>query len=513
VVAAMRQVSTSLARRAAGAFRRRGVAVATVVVCAAGLAACSGAGSSVARGTSAAAAVSSRGVPSGRAALLSGPITQGTIIEPTSPVPVDLAAAGYVEQEYFASGTATAYQPVGPLSPDGRWAVRPQSTAAYRTRIVVRRPADPRRFNGTVLVEWLNVSGGVEADPDWAYLNPEIVRDGYAYVAVSVQRFGVDGGRALLSTPGAPPSTGLVGAEPARYGTLVHPGDQYAFDIFSQIGMALRDARRPAVFGDLHPRRFVAVGESQSAFFLTTYIDAIQPRTHVYDGFFVHSRAGTSASLSGGVGGGGVPGNLWIRTDVDVPVFIFETETDLGPLLDYGPARQPDSARIHTWEVAGTAHADAYLVGPVASLLGCHFTVNEGPQHVVAQAALAAFERWLTTGTPPPVAARLQLASTSPPVIARDALGNALGGVRTPAVDVPVATLSGNAPPGASLVCSLFGSTVPFDGATLVRLYHDKAGYLAAYTADLDRTIAAGFLLAADRAELLAQAQAVQFPS
>jgi hypothetical protein len=266
--------------------------------------------------------------------------------------------------------------------------------------------------------------------------------------------------------------------------------------------------------GPLRPIRIIAVGESQSAFFLSTYINAVQPTAHVFDGFLVHSRGGSGASLTGTpTAGADVPRGLRIREDIDVPVFIFETETDLGPRLDYGPARQPDSDRIRTWEVAGTAHADAYLVGGFAGLLGCDFEVNEGPQHFVAEAALVALDRWVAHAEPPSKAPPLELAKTDPPEIARDAWGNAIGGVRTPAVDVPIAALSGEAPPGASELCSLFGSTVAFDDGTLVSLYGDKQGYLAAYERSLDQAITGGFLLARDRDELLAQARAVAFPS
>jgi hypothetical protein len=247
---------------------------------------------------------------------------------------------------------------------------------------------------------------------------------------------------------------------------------------------------------------------------LTTYINAVQPIAQVYDGFFVHSRGGSAASLTGTpMASDDVPRGLQIRSDTDVPVVIFETETDLGPLLDYGPARQPDSDRIRTWEVAGTAHADAYVIGGFASVLGCDFTVNEGPQHFVVQAALVALNRWITDGVAPATAPPLRLAKTTPPELARDALGNALGGVRTPAVDVPISALSGESPPGASRLCALFGSTVPFDAPTLTRLYETKARYLAAYERSLDTAIEAGFLLESDRTELLAQAEGVSFSS
>ena len=131
----------------------------------------------------------------------------------------------------------------------------------------------------------------------------------------------------------------------------------------------------------------------------------------------------------------------------------------------------------------------------------------------MAQAAFVAFLHWVDDGTPPPSPKPFTLSTTDPAALALDAHGNVVGGVRTPAVDVPVSTLSGAPPAGSSELCGLFGSTVPFSPQTLVALYGSQAGYVAAYTADLDRAIAAGYVLPADRAALLAQAAQVSFPS
>jgi hypothetical protein len=116
-------------------------------------------------------------------------------------------------------------------------------------------------------------------------------------------------------------------------------------------------------------------------------------------------------------------------------------------------------------------------------------------------------------GTQPPSPKPFALSSTDPARLALDAHGNVVGGVRTPAVDVPVSTLSGAPPQGSGELCGLFGSTVPFTSQTLVALYGTKAGYVAAYTSDLNRAIAAGYILAADRASLLAEATQVPFPT
>ncbi|ONH31508.1 hypothetical protein BL253_09375 [Pseudofrankia asymbiotica] len=493
------------------------IAVASVV--AVGAAACSGSvipddnhSPAGARGEGTATAERRPAVP---AATLTGPVTAGAISEPVGAGP-DMAAHSYVEQEYFAAGTATAYTAAGTLGNDGAWRVSPSTKAPYKTRLIVRRPADLERFKGTVVVEWLNETAGVDTSAEWTSFGEEVMRSGSIYVGLSVQALGVVGGKSLLPIPGAPPAVGARGTTPERYGSLAHPGDKYAFDILSQVGAALRAPGGGPALGGAHPDRLVAAGESQSAFFLTTYVNAVHPVANVYDGFFIHSRAGSAAGLDGtsGVGGSG-PSAVRIRTDLNARVFIFETETDVGPTLGYAVARQDNTDQLRTWEVAGTAHADASLTGsPDASGLGCPGRINTGPQHYVANAAFAALIRWVTDGTQPPRADRLALNGTGTgATLARDARGIARGGVRTPPVDVPVAVLSGDPSPGTtSVLCGLFGSTTPFDAATLASLYPTRDSYLSAFDKSLSSTIAAGFLLEADRAALTTEARSAPLP-
>jgi Alpha/beta hydrolase domain len=442
------------------------------------------------------------------AATLTGPITTGQVIEPLSAHTPDLVAYGYVEQEYFAAGRATAFKADSTPS-DGKWTITPTTSAAYKTRILVRRPKNPAHFNGTVVVEWLNVTDG-ESDPDWLYLNPMLMRDGYAYVGVSAQAVGIDGGKALIGSLTG--SGGLVTKEPSRYGSLHHPGDQYAQDIFAQIGQALR-AQGQMALGGLEPKHIVATGESQSAIFLTTFADAVQPRTDTFDGIFLHSRFGFGASLGGSISPKAGPDNLRIRTDLKVPTFMAETQTDVMQ-FGYALAQQPDTDKIRTWEMAGTSHADQWQLGTLpASIIGCTAPINTGPMHSVVQAAFTAFDKWAVDGTPPPSPPPFRQASTHPVTLALDAHGNVIGGVRTPAVDVPVSTLSGTPPAGASPVCQYFGSTVAFTPAQLAGLYGTRNNYIAAHTKSLDKAIAEGYLLEADKASFLAAAQQVPFPA
>jgi hypothetical protein len=444
-------------------------------------------------------------------AVFTGPFTAGHVIEPLTALPTDLAAHGYVEQEFSASGTAHAFRATSAPS-DGKWSITPTSSAPYATRILVRRPANPKDFSGTVVVEWMNESAG-ESAPDWDYLNPEIMNAGDAWVGVSAQSLGVDGGKSLLSGGKVTGSVqGLVQQEPQRYGNLHQPGDQYSFDVYDQIAFGLRDSLSKAL-GPLHPRHILAVGESQSAFYLTTFADTLEPHDYPYDGIFIHSRGTSGAPLDAASNTRSTAQTpLLIRTDLRVPVFMSETQTDL-IMLGYAPAQQPNTDRIRTWEIAGTSHADIYEVGGNASVIGCTTPINTGPQHVVVQAAFADFSRWVIEGTPPPEPSPFKLASTNPPTLALDSHGNVIGGVRTPAVDVPVSTLTGSAPAGTSELCALFGTTTPFTPQELTSLYGSKSNYLSKYTADLGKAISERYLLPSERAELLAQAQDVQFPS
>jgi hypothetical protein len=437
----------------------------------------------------------------------SGPVTMGVITEPASAVPVDLAPNGYLEDEFLAAGMACGYDAGDDAPADGHWPSRAGAdTAPYRTRVVVRRPADSDRFSGVLLVEWLNVSSGFEADPDWAYLHEEIFRAGHAYAGVSAQAVGVIGGTARLALDDQP-APGLVGTNPERYGSLHHPGDRYSFEIFRQIGHALRGAVPDRLLG-LRPTAVVAIGESQSAMYLTSYINAVHPLSPVFDGFLVHSRGAGAAALTGEpIDPPSVTTGVRIRTDSTTPVLVLEAEGDLMPPLAFRIARQPDSNRLRLWEMAGTSHADSYLIGVAADLMGCDWRINEGPHRFIAQAALHALVGWCTAGTPPPSAARIEFSSDHPPVIARDRAGNAVGGVRTPVVDVPLVTLRGDSPPGkADALGWLVGSTTPLPPDDLLRRYGDRAGYLRAFTESLDEATGAGFLLPAHREELLANA-------
>lgn len=442
----------------------------------------------------------------------------------------DLGQLGYHSEEFTVAGSATSYRMIAGPTADGNWDIVPDKAAPYKTRVVVVRPDDPLKFNGVVLVEWLNVTAGQDTAADWMVVHREILRRGYAYVAVSAQRVGIEGGAAAM--PGAP-GMSLKKADPARYGSLSHPGDAWSYDIYSQVAQALKAKDASGLLGPLVARKVLSIAESQSAAFQVTYINAVDCLARVYDGFFVHSRFGGASGIDGTAMRAGSDGPAYVkfRRDPRVPVLGLITETDLlgGGIPGYSGARQPDNDTLRVWELAGAAHADGYqftgafvdsgllphaelarVFVPTESLPGFQLAkpYNAGmPQHYAAEAALAALTSWVETGTPPISTRRLELTSDSSHAgeehLAVDANGLALGGVRTPWVDVPTMRLAGYGNSGG-FVAAIAGVSEPFSKVQLEKLYPGgKAEYLTLFAIALHRAIAEGHLLREDWQEIL----------
>jgi hypothetical protein len=247
-----------------------------------------------------------------------------------------------------------------------------------------------------------------------------------------------------------------------------------------------------------------------------------------YDGFLVHSRGAGGAPLSQPpLASVSTPSPAPIRDDNPDPVLVLQSETDVNE-----GARQPDSPTFRLWEMAGTAHVDAYSIGIGLGdigdgsgdkalfdamrnppTLGCAAPANAGPSHVIVQSALRRLHKWVKLGELPPVAPRLEVTTFSPRTYARDANGNVLGGIRTPHVDAPVAVVTNDGQSGPGLLCRLTGATFPFDGAKLRSLYRDHDRFVTKWRRASNQAVAAGFLLAVDARYLNAAAAASTVPN
>jgi Alpha/beta hydrolase domain len=386
----------------------------------------------------------------------------------------------YVEEEFFFEGTANRYTIPTGVQPNSATGAILDGGHSYKTRLIVRRPARLRDFKGTVFVEWLNVTAGYDIEAQWTVGWPHMVDEGAIYVGVSAQRVGVQGGG-----PGS-----LTVWSPARYGSLdVTDGgtitnDALSYDIFSQAGQAIAHPMGvdPLVSMRSKVERVIMTGASQSAGRLQIYFNSVRPLDPIYDALLL------------------IVGGNMTRTDQGIKVFKFTSETDAPSQL---AARQPDTDEFRHWEVAGAAHADFYFnsyLAPLGMRDGIPPTptncddppLSRMPFYEVGDAAGDALVRWMTDGTSPPIGPPIEFASTSPPVIARDALGLAIGGIRLPDIVAPLALNTGqNSGPA---FCLLFGTYIPFDDATLHQLYASRGDWISEFTQASRDAYRAGFI-------------------
>jgi hypothetical protein len=414
-----------------------------------------------------------------------------------------ISTAGYTDREFWISGLAKTYRASSSLGSDGKWnAYVYSSNTPYQTVALVRRPADPAKFNGIVIVEWLNVSSGYILDVDWAMGKEEFLRQGYAYVGLTNQKVGMNG---------------LKEKNPTRYAAGNLPNDDISYDLLSQTAQAVR-TQYGTLLGGLVPQKVFATGHSQSAIRLVTYVNAIHRLDRVFDGFVIHGRGNSGFKLSSG-DWRGTPSSTVIRNDLNEPVFQIQTEMDVDSQSDTSKA--VDTAKIRYWETAGASHSDAYMLEGIYSVstrppASCDKPANSMPFYRVQNAAYSHLVRWTTTGIAPPTAPRIKRSLLGR--IQRDSNGNALGGLRLPEIDVPFAKYGiDNGTTGSTEFLDLFacitsGSTEMFSATKLSSLYSSRTDYYTKYKAAADRALAAGYILPADHAKALQQASVAPIP-
>jgi hypothetical protein len=406
--------------------------------------------------------------------------------------PLDLSTHGFSEKEYFFEGST--------------------SIGAYKSRMIVRRPVNAANFNGTVIVEWMNASSGGDIDVDFLSLLPLAEKKGYAYVAVTAQQAGVDF---------------LKKRDAARYGSLSMAEwaltQTAADEVFSQAAKALLSGGSGvAPLQGLKAKRLIAIGQSQSSLRLTNYVNSVhglrlQP---IFNAFVLHS-------------GGDAP------TRFPVPIFKINSENEAPSYFGF---RAVANANYLYWEVPGSSHqpldSNDYASDMVKQIQGvsliCPFPFSGpgGPVGIdsVLRAAVHELNSWAGGGAKPPAAPLITMnmdwLKPSVGIIQRDTYGNALGGIRMPQQEAPVAR---NTP---SYACSLpFGAiSIPlnllpqydaFDGnadpakdptdsyyepASAKALYGNHTFYVTKFSLAATKAALAGYILDFDAQQMISGA-------
>ncbi len=314
-----------------------------------------------------------------------------------------------------------------------------------------------------------------------------------------------------------------------------------------------------ARFSGLHVKHVFEAGFSQDGGFTFTQADVFNALERmpgggpIYDGYVPGGTGGPSNIDFGLTPAGALPANdpRHQMQPRDVPVIHINTETEEALGAPGGlPYRRPDSDapgdRYRLWEVPGASHVSndfggampitlqlnlaelqgippsqlapvgcahqQFINGPSMGVPGV-IDPNDYPFKNVANAAFADLLNWVNHGPPPPHANPIAVSGGA---IQRDAFGNALGGVRTPFVDVPVTTYSPTDtvahPTAFSGFCVLYGYNTPFSPATLAALYRNHGQYVAKVARESLQLVHEGFWLRPDAIDVIRAAAHADVP-
>src|SRR5688572_87044 len=373
----------------------------------------------------------------------------------------DLPHFKYLTKEYFVSGTANG-QP-------------------YKTRIVIRKPADNNRFSGLVLSESMHPSG-----------NPWMFHFTHVY-SMSSGHAGVE---ILTSSP-----QGIIEFNPERYKSLQIANGQ-TNEIIAQVGALLKSKQNDSPLAGLAVRKMVLAGSSASAGVVVNYMPAnmmyrLADMKPIYDGFLPTSNNSNVPS-------------------VDVPTI--QVPTMLEVFRGTGTTRVDSDmpgSQIRVYEFAGMAHIDsrdaaAYYPDP------CKNPISRFPLAVFMSVALNHLFAWVDKGVLPPHADRYYVdynTENDGSMLALDEHGNVKGGIRNPYVDVPAKSYrvpnSGAEPPiknphpfiaargeaAQNQLCGLSNYEVALTPAQLKRLYKDKKDYQTKVQRRYDELVKQGWAL------------------
>jgi hypothetical protein len=449
----------------------------------------------------------------------------GTAYFPGAPGSINLADYGYVEDEYFISGTANVYQ----YDASGKDVEIKTPNVPYTTVILVRHPADPRRFSGRVQLEMSHPQFGVTTQV-WAHNYKMFMADGDAWVRVTTVR-------------GGPAASSIAVAQqynPTRYASLNVPEDGLNWDIIGQIAEMLKSNASNSPLKGLHVKQIFMEGFSGAGAIVQMWINDFshilrQPNGQsIIDGYVVGEPSGYPL-----INSQASP----IATDdprqavipPGVPVVKLHTRPE--PANQRRPDSDTADDQYRTYEVAGAAHTDNYT-NPYsfptfiqesgtpwaqANLypFTCEYAMNDFPFENQWNLAINVIERWASEPASgpgptwnPPHAQRIALNPDGS--IEKDQFGNDLGGVRSPAVDVPTATYyDTNVPlPGDRGFCSntTVGHVVPFTTAQLKALYPTHQDYVRKVTLDALKLGREGWLIPMDVASTIKAAEDSNVP-
>jgi hypothetical protein len=401
---------------------------------------------------------------------------------PGMPLPV-LQPHGYVEEEYFVSGTV-----------DGK---------PYATALLVRKPKDAAKFSGVVAVETLHAQGAI---PFWG-LREVLMSGNHGWVMVVSQRSALEAFNkksnaaryASLQIPEAPGTP----ANPMA----PNPQDAISQEIMSQVGALLKSNSRGGPFAGMKVKYLIMGGSSQTGMTTLRYIQQSHSKARLSDGKPVYDGYLPMEAFATGPLTGGDAAVIHVVGEGDFGLFrAFSAQGAFTVRADSDSAND----RFREYEFPASSHVPTRGISDPKVIFATLDNVTKPGEHLSQfptppfyNATLVNLIDWITKGISPPKAPPIERENGE---ILRDEYGNAKGGVRTPYVDLPTVRYIASAPATepANMVRRMIGLQEPIPTEKLLSMYKSRADYLERFDQEIDRLVAQRWLQAKDGEKLKA---------
>lgn len=432
--------------------------------------------------------------------------------------PLDLKKFDYLEEEYFLTGIANVYD-----TDEQDFPIVAKKGLPYKNRILVRRPRLKGKFSGRVYVDIMNATQGYDIEDLWHRNYLWCMEHGHAYVGITSKPVNV------LSLKNFDYkrygqlnwSNGEVTPSPVPSKTATIPGTEEGlfWDMLSQLGLLLR-RESDNCLGGYHAEYIYLTGQSQSGAYLNTYIhyfDQYAKRNDgnsIYDGYMnivgalvqrsirQEQTIGDLRLLKRNMRPSSTP-YICISSEADLYLFNLFVEGDLMKLKIENSDKADDKCRYY--ELAGAPHTD--ILCPILTALSeieqaggkkpnldSKLLKNISDMHVEYYICglLEKLHIWAVKGEAPDICDPLQRKGNE---LERDIHGNAVGGLRTPYVDIPLASYIASNPEDPEGIC---GVMTYFSKDKAIQLYGSENAYIEAFAKYVDKQQQDGWLTITD---------------
>jgi hypothetical protein len=450
-----------------------------------------------------------------------------------------LSEKGYVEDEYFMSGTANVYEEDGAglkvLFPD----------APYTTRLLVRRPLDVSHFSGNVVIEVLNASAMFDIDRMWINSWPFFMRNGDIFIGISSKGHVVQAMKSFDAKRYDPinwadpmperPAPNAVG--PFRFLSGYESG--LFWDMQVDLAKLLRTGSPLNPIAAYGKNWLYLTGWSQSGSYLVRIAKSFASLPEndkdfpLFDGYLGAGCGNEMAPINSRVASfvrePGVPKGSMMG--MPVPYININTESE-NRMCNWVGDFDEKNYKFRTYQIAGSSHDSKYNLldyyeGQAAADLvkagikNAYWGLDGEPLDIPYEYAFNAIWRnlyaWTRQKVPAPHAPKIETEITGPGEAdafgayvrnVTDAFGNARGGIRLPAVEAPVGQYINWSSDGKR-TNPMFGKVLPFSPEKLKAIYGSIGEYKVLVEKIADRCVAQGFLLTEERDDCVSKTVAM----